>query len=137
LITTLHEQRTANLPQAQADGESLWLTRDEILQATGWDWKPEGLCQGDICLPLPRGREATLVRGERLDLAGLWQAFGHPVVHDAGGRTWVLGTGAADRARTLASGQAPDFALPDLEGRPHRLSEHRGRKVLLATWSSW
>jgi peroxiredoxin len=49
----------------------------------------------------------------------------------------VLGTGAADRARVLASGQAPDFALPDLEGREHRLSDHRGRKVLLATWSSW
>ena len=39
--------------------------------------------------------------------------------------------------RVLATGQAPDFALPDLDGRDHRLADYRGRKVLLATWSSW
>ena len=32
---------------------------------------------------------------------------------------------------------APDFTLPDLEGRLHSLSEHRGKKVLLVTWASW
>ena len=32
---------------------------------------------------------------------------------------------------------APDFALPDLDGRVHRLSDFRGRKVFLATWASW
>jgi peroxiredoxin len=37
----------------------------------------------------------------------------------------------------LASLEAPDFALPDWQGRPHRLSHYRGRKVLLATWASW
>jgi peroxiredoxin len=32
---------------------------------------------------------------------------------------------------------APDFTLPDLTGAEHALSEHRGKKVLLATWASW
>jgi peroxiredoxin len=32
---------------------------------------------------------------------------------------------------------APAFALPDLDGRRHRLSDHRGNKVLLVTWASW
>ena len=27
--------------------------------------------------------------------------------------------------------------LPDLAGRPHRLSDLRGRRVFLATWASW
>lgn len=31
---------------------------------------------------------------------------------------------------------APDFTLPDLEGRPHRLSDQRGRVVVLNFWSA-
>ena len=31
----------------------------------------------------------------------------------------------------------PDFALPDINGQPHRLSDYRGKKVFLATWASW
>lgn len=30
---------------------------------------------------------------------------------------------------------APDFELPDLEGRPHRLSEYRGKIVIINFWS--
>ena len=30
---------------------------------------------------------------------------------------------------------APDFELPDLEGRPHRLSSYRGKIVILNFWS--
>jgi peroxiredoxin len=32
---------------------------------------------------------------------------------------------------------APDFTLPDLSGTPRRLSDLRGKKVLLVTWASW
>ncbi len=32
---------------------------------------------------------------------------------------------------------APDFALPDREGRTVRLSDFRGKRVLLLTWASW
>ncbi|MGI9659669.1 MAG: peroxiredoxin family protein [Gaiellaceae bacterium] len=32
---------------------------------------------------------------------------------------------------------APDFALPDLDGVEHRLSDFRGRKVILLSWASW
>lgn len=30
---------------------------------------------------------------------------------------------------------APNFELPDLEGRPHRLSEYRGKIVIINFWS--
>jgi cytochrome oxidase Cu insertion factor (SCO1/SenC/PrrC family) len=67
----------------------------------------------------------------------MWRHSGQPVVHDAAGENWVLGTGAAQRRAALESLEAPDFTLPDLDGRPHRLSDLRGRRVLLATWASW
>jgi peroxiredoxin len=33
--------------------------------------------------------------------------------------------------------QLPDLALPDLDGKPHRLSDYRGHRVLLNLWASW
>ena len=32
---------------------------------------------------------------------------------------------------------APDFELPDLAGVRRKLSDFRGKKVLLITWASW
>jgi len=32
---------------------------------------------------------------------------------------------------------APDFALPDRDGKMVRLSDFRGKKVLIVTWASW
>ena len=136
MITVLHEQRRTDWPDETPNGESLWLDRAAIERATGWTWKPEGLCHGDdVCVPLPR--DAEMIRGDRLDLAAAWRRSGQPVVHDAASRVWILGTGAAQRGAALASLQAPDFELPDLDGRLHRLSALRGRKIFLATWASW
>ncbi len=143
MITLLHEQRETTWPEsrAAAEGDALWLDAAAIEAATGWTWKPEGLCHGDTCVPLPRARKhgggEPVVREGRLNLAAVWHHSGQPVVHDAASRTWVLGSGSAQRASALATLQAPDFVLPDLEGREHRLSAYRGRKVFLATWASW
>jgi peroxiredoxin len=49
----------------------------------------------------------------------------------------ALAASAQERAARLARLEAPDFALPDLAGRVHRLSEHRGKKVLLIAYASW
>lgn len=137
MITVLHDQRETQWPDACADGDALWLDAAAVEQATGWSWKPEGLCHGDVCVPLPPAMRSDLVRDGRLNLAAMWRRSGQPVVRDAASRTWVLGTGATQRGTALATLQAPDFALPDLQGRVHRLSDYRGRKVFFATWASW
>ena len=33
--------------------------------------------------------------------------------------------------------EAPDFELPDIDGRRHKLSDYRGQRVLLLGWASW
>ena len=71
------------------------------------------------------------------DLAEIARALARPLAVDAGERAAYLGVGAAARGRALAALEAPDFTLPDLLGRPHRLADHRGRKVLLVAYSSW
>jgi peroxiredoxin len=32
---------------------------------------------------------------------------------------------------------APEMTLPDLSGKPHRLSDYRGRPVLVSFWAVW
>ena len=139
MTRVIHETRDARFEQAIADGGALWLNRDDVKAATGWAWKAEGLCKDEACMPvpLPRSSGRPLVHGDRLDVAGLWRYAGWPVLHDRSGALWVLGESAVRRAEALTSLEAPDFELPDLSGRPHRLSHHRGRRVLLVTWASW
>ena len=137
MITLLHEQTERDCTTAPARGEDLWIGAQEFEVATGWTLKPEGLCRGDTCVPVPPGHAADYVSGDALNAAAFWRRMGHPVVHDAAGEVWMLGTSAANRSMALQSLEAPDFALPDLAVKTGTLSEHRGKKVLLATWASW
>jgi peroxiredoxin len=137
MTRVIHESHDTHLERAKVDGDALWLDREELERATGWVWKPHGLCRGDTCVPTPRNSDRPLVAGDRLDAAGMWRHAGWPVVRNGSGDLWVLGEGAKRRADALTSLEAPDFELPDVDGRPHRLCDYRGRRVFLATWASW
>jgi hypothetical protein len=119
------------------EGADLWLPVDSLEQTTDWDLKPEGACQGERCVPLPRGRESEFVRAGRFNIAALAHYLGQPVLHDKPTGTWVIGESAEVRASNLRSLQAPDFTLPDYTGVSHSLSDYRGRKVFLVSWASW
>ncbi len=44
----------------------------------------------------------------------------------------------SDEKKALASGDiAPDFVLEDLNGKPYRLSDYRGKGVLLNFWGTY
>ena len=138
MITVIHEERDTEIAAgARVAGDSLWLAKNDVLRATGWTLKPEGLCREETCVPVPRGREAEFIEGDAVNIAGFWRHMGRPVVSDGSGETWVLGIGAHERARALSSLEALDFSLPDLQGRMHALADLRGKKVLLVTWASW
>jgi hypothetical protein len=137
MAIVLTETTATELPDSRIEGERLWLVPAELEAATGWSVRPEGLCRGNVCVPLAPGRESELVRGHQVDAAALWRHLGQPLAHSADGRVWVLGTAAADRGEALQSLEAPDFTLPDHTGRWHSLAEHRGKKVLLVSWASW
>ncbi len=139
MITILSDTGKVSLADtdARADGDDLWLSDAAITTATGWTLKPEGLCQGEICVAVPRKDSSRYTRPGATNIAAFWRLLGRPVLHDRVGGTWMLGTAAAERAATLTSLTAPDFELPDLDGQMHRLSDFRGKRVFLTTWSSW
>jgi hypothetical protein len=112
------------------------LGADAVRCCFGWERKPEGLCQGDVCIPARRLAGIEDDDG-RFDLAGLAALLDRPVALDLTARAAFVGVAASIRSAQLTSFTAPDFTLTDLDGRPHSLSEHRGKKVFLATWASW
>ena len=65
------------------------------------------------------------------------QEGGRPVALDEAERVAYLAVSAGERGGRLASLEAPDFTLPNLDGRPHSLSDHRGVKVFLVAYGSW
>jgi hypothetical protein len=63
--------------------------------------------------------------------------MGQPVAASPEDGVWSIGAAAEDAADRLLSLEAPDFILPDMDGKSHTLSSFRGRKVFLLAWASW
>jgi hypothetical protein len=137
MTTVLMDQDPVEVNALPGGEGELWLSSEEAETVSGWALKPQGLCKGDICLPVPADKADHYVRGSDLNLAAFWQRMDKPLAHSDDGEIWAFGESAADRAGSLSSLEAPDFTLPDLAGTPHSLSDYRGKKVFLATWASW
>jgi AhpC/TSA family len=84
-----------------------------------------------------RGRVNETDERDGVEVATRAQAEGRPVAIDPDERVAYLGVTARERVEALTSLEAPDFTLPDLDGRSHSLRDHRGRKVLLVAYASW
>jgi len=121
--------------RASLDGDTVRVEPDVLRDCTGWELKPEGLCQGDSCVPV---RDRALLAGARgVDLAVFARVLDRPLAIDVAERAAALGRSAASLCARLATLEAPDFSLPDLHGRMRSLSEHRGKKALLIAYASW
>ena len=117
-----------------ADGRLL-VAPERLVDALGWELKPEGLCRDDVCVPV-RDR-ASLFVGDDVDLAAAAAALGRAAVVDALGGIAAVAMDAEGRRQALDSLRAPTFVLDDLDGHPHLLEEWRGRKKLLVAFASW
>jgi hypothetical protein len=128
------ERVTAGV-DADATGGGLWLSGGDFKRVSGWEFKPQGFCKDDVCVPIPDERK--FVVSGRYNLTALANLLGLPVVSDAEHHAWCFGEAASERTRMLTSLDAPDFTLPDLDGKMHSLSAYRGKKVFVVSWASW
>jgi hypothetical protein len=103
----------------------------EFAAVTGWDPKPEGLCRGEVCVPAPGALADDL-----LDVSIAADRLGMPLVHDAEHDVWALGS-ATLGGSALVTAVAADPELVTRDGEAFRLSQLRGRKVVLVAWSSY
>ena len=124
------EPTTVNV---ETEDSHVSLVADDGAAALGWELKPEGLCRDDVCIPI----SDDLLSEGKLGLETLAGLLGRPLAMSVEHGAAYLGPPMTQYAETVGSLEAPGFTLPDLDGNPHALSEHRGSKVLLAAWASW
>ena len=136
MVTVLLDAGPVEVTASAGDGQ-LWLSATDAQAVSGWSLKPEGLCRGEVCTPVPADNADNFVDGKRVNLAAFWNHMGKPLAHSEDHAVWAFGESAGDRGASLNSLEAPDFTLPDLSGATHSLSDWRGKKVFLATFASW
>ncbi len=133
-FTIIDEEKPTEV-EVEVEGDHVYLAPSALMAATGWEVKSMGLCREDRCVGLPADDSPVTSHG--IDLQALARLVRHPLVVDLEEGVAALAAPAEERAHALRSLEAPDFTLPDLDGRPHSLSDFRGKKVLLAAYASW
>ena len=116
------------------DGRLL-IAPSDLQPLIGWTLKPEGLCQEGSCVVL-RDRE-SIERDGLLDLESICAQLRLAYRFDAQALTAAVAVDPLARSGALEGLQAPDFTLPDLDGKAQSWSQWDGHKRLLVTFSSW
>ena len=134
VTTILYDDRVTEISSAKVEAEHLWLSPQDLHAATGWKLEAEGLCKGAACVRTePRWIDAA----GRMDLAAFAGHLGQPMTREDAHGVWAFGESVNARRDALFSLEAPDFSLPDLDGKMHRLADYRGKKVFLYSWGSY
>jgi hypothetical protein len=119
----------------------LWVTLADLTRATGYKVKPQGVCRKELCFPIPSARKSEFLIKQGsvtwFNLSAFARLVKQPTAHDEALATWYFGPRPDTQNSFLSSLNAPNFILPDMNGKMHSLSDFRGKKVLLITWASW
>lgn len=113
---------------------STTISKSDFEAGTGWQLKPEGACQGDVCIPL--SQPALAATDGMVDVERVARDIGMPLAAAPAHGLWALGP-ASINSRALTSAKAPELRLPDLDGKEFLLSSLRGKKVLLYAWAPY
>jgi hypothetical protein len=139
--TALYLDRTVAIERTLPDPTDLWVEPAVLTELTDFVLKPEGACLDDLCIPVDQGPGSDVViqSGEEtwFSLTGFARKVGQAFVADNEARVWSFAPVPATRSGFVDQAYAPDFVLPDRQGKPVRLSDFRGKKVLIVTWASW
>ena len=139
--TILYQDKVTAIEKALTEDNDLWVTLPDLTACTGWELKPEGICQDEVCILIPPGRKSAFVQEEgeesRFNLSEFARFMEQPCAHDDTYNVWSFGAPSEESRGQLSPLIAPDFTLPDPDGKLHSLSDFRGKKVFLVCWASW
>ena len=137
----LFNDTVVEIKDTLADPTDLWVSPEDLTRLTGFVLKPEGACFADICIPIKQDADSdkfvTRLGKKWVNVSALATALRQGVAVDRESNTWSFGEIPSANSSSLAKGMAPDFAMKDREGKTVRLSDYRGKKVVILTWASW
>lgn len=108
--------------------ETLDINAGDFAAGTGWEIKPQGACKAEVCVPLGST--------DGFDLRATTDRLGMAVVTDRSTGMSAIGPESlGDRA--LATAEAPELVLDDIDGNTFRLSSLRGQKVVIVSWAPY
>jgi hypothetical protein len=139
--TVLYQDRVVLLERTLPDPNDLWVVPDDLPRINDFVLKPEGACLAELCIPVRQDRDSDIfvTRAAQgwFNVTELARRLQQAFVVDEERSVWSFGNIPVTRNAFLQSAMAPDFALPDREGKLVRLSDFKGKKVLIVTWASW
>ena len=123
------------------DPINLWVRKEDLPSVNGFELKPEGACLDEICVPVRQGEDSSLFVTRQnqgwINVSELARRIRQAIVADHETGTFSLGEIPAQRSSQTRQGAAPDFELTDWRGEKHRLSDFKGKKIMLLSWASW
>ncbi len=139
--TVLYNERVVEINSTLPDATELWVTPEDLTRVNDFVLKPEGACLAELCIPVLQDRDSDMYVTRRdqgwFNLTGLADKLQQSYAVDYDDAVWSFGNMPLERRSFLQGGMAPDFELEDREGNVVKLSDFRGKKVLLLTWASW
>jgi|SaaInlV_150m_DNA_3_1039698.scaffolds.fasta_scaffold44186_1 hypothetical protein len=137
----LYNERVVEIDQTLPDATELWVTPEDLTRINDFVLKPQGACLAELCIPILQDRDSDMfvTRANQgwLNFSGLADKLQQASMTDYNDGIWSFGTMPLERQSFFRAGEAPDFELPDRDGNIVKLSDFRGKKVLLLTWASW
>lgn len=136
--TILVSGKTIKLAQSLVDG-NLWVTPEDLTRINGFELKPQGACYQELCIPIKEDSNLLRQDAEQLwfNLTAFADLLEQPYVADTVNNVWSFAQAPAKRSDMMTGAMAPDFELIDRQGNVVRMSDFKGKKALIITWSSW
>lgn len=139
--TVLYQDKVISVDEVLADPNDLWVRPKDLTRVNGFELKPEGACLDDICVPVKQNEDSDMFVTRKsknwFNVTELSRKLRQAFVADHEADVWSFGSVPAIRNQFVDQHIAPDFTLPDRQGKPVSLSEFKGKKILLLTWASW
>jgi len=140
-VTVLYDDQVIEIERTLADPNDLWVVPEDLSRVNRFELKPEGACLDELCVPVLQDRDSemfvTRAGQPWFNVTELARKLEQAYVADHDRHVWSFGEIPVTRTSFLRSAMAPDFELPNREGELVRLSDFRGKKVLIITWASW
>lgn len=134
--TVLYQGKSVTLSET-GDGDALLIAPADLQRINGFELKPEGACFDDMCIPL---NDTLLVQQngkEWFNLTAFADLLEQPYVADLDTSVWSFAEIPAKRESMMVDAMAPHLELTDRQGNVFNLTDLKGKKALIVTWSSW